>query len=89
MALLSPSPDPLVSWGGLGRKAFCLFLLFLQESAEVWTPVEARLTGLEETAGLSPCPAGGSSHSRDSGREQFPTAQSHSRSVFFLSPDVC
>lgn len=54
MVLLGPSTTgPLLPWGGLGRKAFCLFSLFLQGSAEVWTPVEARLTGLEETAGLS------------------------------------
>lgn len=85
MALLGLSTNPLTRKEG---RPFACFL-FLQESAEVWTPVEARLTGLEETAGLSPCPAGGSSHSRDSGREQLPTAQSHSRSVFFLSPDVC
>lgn len=69
---LGPSTNPLVLWGGLGRKAFCLFSLFLQESAEVWTPVEARLTGLEETAGLSRCPAGGSSHSGTRGGSSSP-----------------
>ena len=46
--------------------------LSLRESAGLWTPVEARLTGLEETAGPSPCPVGGSSHSRDSGRGAAP-----------------
>lgn len=63
-------PSDSVGQTGEGRKAFCLFSLFLQERAEVWTPVEAGLTGLEETAGLSPCPAGGSSHSPASGRER-------------------
>lgn len=89
MVLLGPSTNPLLPWGGLGRKAFCLFSRFLQESAEVWTPVEAGLTGIRGNSWPEPCPAGGSSHSRDSGRERLPTAQSHSRSVFFLSPDVC
>ncbi|XP_037684267.1 neuroblastoma suppressor of tumorigenicity 1 isoform X1 [Choloepus didactylus] len=54
-----PGINPLIQSPGQRRKTFCLFSLSLSgKSTKVWTPVEAGLTGLEETAGSSQCPAG-------------------------------
>lgn len=51
------SVDVFRLWAPSKKEGFWLLsLFFLQEAAEVWTPKEARLTGLEETAGSSPMP---------------------------------